>query len=165
MGIIIVSQASRSSSTRSQCGETHAPFGDIYQSQNRALKPFAHSTQYSPPRGPKSPPMQIGWNGACCMCWLKCHTIYYTFGMTNARRTHRSAVLGPESSELGSNKSRAPEALGEPGNAPGATRLKLVKNCSNFPLVKQMSQGNMPPAIAASEAAPPLYPYPFPRPP
>lgn len=85
--------------------------------------------------------------------------------MTNARRTHRSAGARVQRAaiELGSNKSRAPEALGEPGNPPGATRLKLVKNCSNFPLVKQMSQGNMPPAIATSEAAPPPFPYPIPH--
>lgn len=81
--------------------------------------------------------------GACCMCWLKCHTIYYTFGMTNARRTHIAVAKAAQ---------RSPRIAWERNWAWGLP-LKLVKNCSNFPLVKQMSQGNMPPAIATSDAA------------
>lgn len=107
-----------------------------------------HILQWTPPLPPRLPSPHANWLkrsrvGACCMCWLKCHTIYYTFGMTNARRTHIAVAKAVQ---------RSPRRAWERNWAWGLP-LKLVKNCSNFPLVKQMSQGNMPPAIATSIAA------------
>jgi len=103
------------------------------------------------------PHMQIGCSTIrilAAMCWLKCHTIYYTFGMTNAWRTHRSSFRG----EIGKKPKPKQKQTRRHGNDEAhnlaCKSQKLVKNCSNFLLVKQTSQTNRPQLfVAAAKSA------------